>query len=233
MKNRVLMVGFVTVLLWLTAAGCGSRKEAEPQAVMNREVVAEAEAVTEQRAADDAGKAVAFYLPRVLTNETLVRGLAFRPPLPPGTRFDTDRGRRLRDEAEGAFKRNVALLQLLGRQEFRGLSGLGHHPPGRWNVSGQHYVRLARNAVFGETTNGVSILVMHPDALARNMDKGIEVPNEPHLTGVTNVTTVRFLKTSVSAPASEPGASNTGPIEVVGGFKVFVGHVAIRTPPPR
>lgn len=216
MKNRSLTVGAVTALLWLTAAGCGSREEAEPQAV------------AEQRAADDAGKAVAFYLPRVLTNETLVRGLALRPTSPPGTGFNTPRGRRLHDEAEAAFEQNVALLQHLGRQEFRGLSGQGQHSPGPWNVSGQHYARLARYAVFGETTTGVSILVMHPDTLAKSMDKGIEVPNESHLTGVTNVTTIRFLKTGVSAPASEPGASNAGSIEVAGGFKVYVGHVAMK-----
>lgn len=228
MKNRSLVVGAVTALLWLTAAGCGSRKEAEPQAVTNRQVVAEPKAVTEQQASDDARKVVAFYLPRVLTNEALVRGLAFRPALPPGTRPETAQGRRLHEKADAAFERNVALLLGLGRQEFHGLTGLGNHPPGPWNISGQHYVRLARNAVFGGTTAGVSILVMHPDALSRSRDKGVEVPNDPGLTGVTNVTSVRFLNAGVEPPASQPGETNGGPIEVVGGFKVYVGHKAVK-----
>jgi len=210
--SLVLLVGL------LAACGCGSR-QAQTSAV------------------NDAEKVVAFYLPKLLSDPTLTADAVFKLPANPAPQWAVSQKLRdMRAQESSRFQEQyIATLRTIATQEFRGLkvAGRSFNEPGLINLEACYYLDARRNAVFGQTTIPVSLLVMHPDNYAGYLDHGVEVQNDPQATGVQGVGKLKFLLGGIGLVATNrlqaagPQAVAEAQFEIRGRLRVFVSHSGV------
>jgi hypothetical protein len=196
----------------------------------------DSERIPKQQAVNDAEKVVAFYLPRLFKDPTLTRDKVFGPSTAPPPLVNEAKRGELAQQSSLFQDQATAFLRGLGAQEFRGLTvtGQSFRGPGPWNTTGDYYLDARRNAVFGQTTFTVSLLVMHPDAFSRNRDSGVEIVNDSRETGVEGVGRVKFLLGAMGlVPANEPPqnglqSAGTSQFDIRGRLRVYVSHSVVR-----
>ncbi len=203
----------------LAACGCGSRQ-------------------TQASAVNDAEKVVAFYLPKLLSDPTSTADAVFKLPANPAPPWTESQ--KIRDKRAQEFslfqEEYIARLRTIATQGVRGLKAAGRSfsEPGLINLEACYYLDARRNAVFGQTTIPVSLLVMHPDNYAGYLDRGVEIQNDPQATGVEGVGKLKFLLAGIGVVATNrlqaAGAQAVGEtqFEIRGRLRVFVSHSGVR-----